>query len=681
MPGKPQAPDLPAPSLQRAGDVAGGRLFRARAAMDRTPRHRVSGSPTRRHARLPGIHRRARTLGTDHSGRLEGARPDRLVRWEGRRRSHSSERAVRRGWRGALRLPQIRRLPSRQRRGRRRALRAGDARGAGQRDPRCRGRRRCCVHGRRARAAHRRNPGRRAEATSQCLRRAAYRGAHHVPATRRAGALLRSVGRRAHAPRYPRGRQTLGRQRTHRAPHAPRRGRIRRDALFDPARRRPVCRRAGATRPLPRGGQLRRRAPDTRTHARSTPACRVAATDSGAYGAGLRCIHRGPLHGARGTQRGAEGSWPRGQPRRLRRPGAPRPRHAGLCPYQQRRHPRHQGHDRSVQHGAAAARRDRDGSRRATVARGHRVARVRHPGGRGLHRRDRPHFGQRARARRWQGRRSGNHGMKPVVLAKSVEVPVYGGKAAQLAAAIRAGLPVPGGVALSFGFVDAVVAGWPTAIRELTGVCATLDGPVAVRSSAVGEDSETASFAGQHLTCLNVRPSPPALADAVRAIWQSARAEAALAYRRRLGLSREPRMGVVVQELVDANCAGVLFTRNPFDGVDEIVIEASWGLGESIVAGLVTPDRFRLSHEGAVLERTLGTKDIAVRVLPEGGTYEAEVPAELVRALCLDDAWLRELHELAMRCEETFGGTQDLEWAFAGGTLYLLQRRAVTSAM
>jgi pyruvate, water dikinase len=271
--------------------------------------------------------------------------------------------------------------------------------------------------------------------------------------------------------------------------------------------------------------------------------------------------------------------------------------------------------------------------------------------------------------------------MRPVALAEGVEESAYGGKAAQLAAAIRDDLPVPGGVALPTGFVDAVIAGRPGTIRELAEICATLGCPVAVRSSAVGEDSETASFAGQHLTCLNIRPSPPALAEAVRAIWQSAHSESALAYRRRLGLSREPRIGVVVQELVVADCAGVLFTRNPFDGVDEIVIEASWGFGESIVAGLVTPDRFRLSREGTVLERTPGTKDLAVRVLPEGGTYEAEIPAELVRTLCLDDARLRELHVLARRCEKTFSGTQDLEWAFAGGTLYLLQRRAVTRGL
>jgi pyruvate,water dikinase len=268
--------------------------------------------------------------------------------------------------------------------------------------------------------------------------------------------------------------------------------------------------------------------------------------------------------------------------------------------------------------------------------------------------------------------------MRPVSLAEGIEESAYGGKAAQLAAAIRAGLPVPGGVALPSGFVDAVAAHQPGAIRELAKLCAALRSPVAVRSSAVGEDSETASFAGQHLTCLNVRPSLPSLADAVRRIWQSARSESAFAYRRRLGLSRELQIGVVVQKLVDADCAGVLFTRNPFDGADEIVIEAGWGLGESVVAGLITPDRFRISREGTVLECTSGTKDIAVRILPEGGTRETEVPAELVRTLCLDDGRLRELHTLAMRCETTFGGNQDLEWAFAGDTLYLLQRRAVT---
>jgi pyruvate, water dikinase len=138
-------------------------------------------------------------------------------------------------------------------------------------------------------------------------------------------------------------------------------------------------------------------------------------------------------------------------------------------------------------------------------------------------------------------------------------------------------------------------------------------------------------------------------------------------------------MAVVVQELVDADCAGVLFSRNPINGSDELVIEAAWGLGEAVVAGLVTPDRFRLRRDGAVVERIEGVKDVAVRIDPDGGTRQTEVRAEAARALCLDDAQLTALHALAQRCEEVFGGSQDLEWAFAGDRLYLLQRRTLTA--
>jgi pyruvate,water dikinase len=202
--------------------------------------------------------------------------------------------------------------------------------------------------------------------------------------------------------------------------------------------------------------------------------------------------------------------------------------------------------------------------------------------------------------------------------------------------------------------------------------------PRAARSSAVGEDSAVASFAGQHLTCLNVC-SPGALVEAVRAIFASARSESALAYRRRLGVEDEPRIGVVVQELVLADRAGVLFSRNPVTGAEEIVIEASWGLGEAVVAGLVTPDRFRLNPDGAVLERAIGMKDVAVRAAPDGGTWETPVAASLSRASCLDDSDLERLWQLAARCEEVFGAGQDLEWAFAGDRLHLLQRRPVTA--
>lgn len=267
--------------------------------------------------------------------------------------------------------------------------------------------------------------------------------------------------------------------------------------------------------------------------------------------------------------------------------------------------------------------------------------------------------------------------MSVVPLAEARDEAALGGKAVQLGAALRAGLPVPPGVALAAGLVEAVAAGDPEARAELEGIGALVSGPVAVRSSAVGEDSAEASFAGQHLTQLNVR-DPAGLAEAVAAVWASARSEAALAYRLRLGIEGQPRTGVVVQRLLDPEVAGVLFTRNPLDGADERVVEASWGLGEAVVAGRVIPDRFRIARDGTVLERTPGWKPVALRPSASGGTVEEPVPAGLVEQLCLDDRRLAELHGLASRCEDSFGPGRDLEWAFAGHTVYLLQCRAVT---
>ncbi|WP_437675352.1 PEP/pyruvate-binding domain-containing protein [Sorangium sp. So ce131] len=253
----------------------------------------------------------------------------------------------------------------------------------------------------------------------------------------------------------------------------------------------------------------------------------------------------------------------------------------------------------------------------------------------------------------------------------------FGGKAAQLGRARRSGLPVPPGWAASAGFVERVVAGDEAAVGRLVEAFVELDGPVAVRSSGVGEDGAAASFAGQHATELNVR-GREALLEAVHKVHRSARTEAALAYRRRLGLPPEPRLGVVVQRLVHAECAGVLFTRHPTTGADERVIEAAWGLGEAVVAGLVTPDSYRVARGGRVLERRPGEKDLAIVWSEAGGTEEVPVEAERVGALCLDDARLAALDALAAACEAAFGGTQDIEWAFAGDRLYLLQRRAIT---
>jgi hypothetical protein len=122
-----------------------------------------------------------------------------------------------------------------------------------------------------------------------------------------------------------------------------------------------------------------------------------------------------------------------------------------------------------------------------------------------------------------------------------------------------------------------------------------------------------------------------------------------------------------------------MFTENPVTNADERLIEASWGLGEAVVAGLVVPDHFRLDRSGQVLERKVGRKRIAIRALPNGGTFEQPVPPAQVSQLCLDDAQLAALGELALQCEKVYGPRRDIEWAFQDGTLYLLQCRAITT--
>jgi Pyruvate phosphate dikinase, AMP/ATP-binding domain/Cyclic nucleotide-binding domain len=264
-----------------------------------------------------------------------------------------------------------------------------------------------------------------------------------------------------------------------------------------------------------------------------------------------------------------------------------------------------------------------------------------------------------------------------VPLEEAHDESLFGSKAVGLGEAARSGLPLPPGVALSGAVVEAVAGGEKQAIEDVDKLVRPLGSPLAVRSSAVDEDGAEASFAGQHMTLLNV-PGAEAVPEALREIWWSANSDSAITYRQRVGLFRRPSVGVVVQSLLDPDSAGVMFTRNPINGADERVIEASWGLGEAVVAGMVIPDNFRLDRSGQVLERTAGLKKIAIRKLPEGGTFEEKLSPEQAEQLCLDDAQLADLHRLASRCEEVYGPARDIEWAFAEGQLYLLQCRAIT---
>ena len=123
-----------------------------------------------------------------------------------------------------------------------------------------------------------------------------------------------------------------------------------------------------------------------------------------------------------------------------------------------------------------------------------------------------------------------------------------------------------------------------------------------------------------------------------------------------------------------------MFTRNPVNGADERLIEASWGLGEVVVQGRVIPDHFRLDPSGTVLEQVAGLKKVALRTLPEGGTEEEAVAPERMEQPCVDATGLAQLHALATKCDEVYGPGRDIEWAICGGELFLLQCRAITSA-
>jgi pyruvate,water dikinase len=254
-----------------------------------------------------------------------------------------------------------------------------------------------------------------------------------------------------------------------------------------------------------------------------------------------------------------------------------------------------------------------------------------------------------------------------------------GGKGLSLGRMAAAGLPVPPGFVVtteayrrSAGTID------PDLRATIADAYARLGGgPAAVRSSATAEDAAETSFAGQQLTVLGVE-GIDAVIEAVERCWKSLHADRAVAYRAKQGVDESGlAMAAVVQQLVPAEVAGVLFTRDPLDPAGAMMlVEASWGLGEAVVSGRVTPDRFRLSRDtGAVLDRRPGDK--AVRITPAG---EEPVPDADRHRLCLDDAALSQLADLGRRVEAFSGDARDIEWASAGGRFYLLQARPITVA-
>ncbi|MEV4008967.1 PEP/pyruvate-binding domain-containing protein [Nonomuraea angiospora] len=272
-----------------------------------------------------------------------------------------------------------------------------------------------------------------------------------------------------------------------------------------------------------------------------------------------------------------------------------------------------------------------------------------------------------------------------------------GGKAGALGTLLRAGLPVPDGFVVSYAAYRAAVrdldlgeADDPGAMRpaiEARPVHASLidalgraldelgDPPVAVRSSAANEDTGHASAAGQHESFLAVR-GVGEVADAVRACWASLYSPRAIDYRRDDRPSDDPAMAVIVQRHLDAEVSGVMFTPADPHGTTEI--EASWGLGPSIVGGTVTPDAYRVAEDGSVT-RTIADKRTR---LDRHGTQLVvrDVPAPARDRPAIGDATATRLAKLGGEIAAVLGGPQDIEWAIVGGHTWILQARPVTAA-
>lgn len=294
-----------------------------------------------------------------------------------------------------------------------------------------------------------------------------------------------------------------------------------------------------------------------------------------------------------------------------------------------------------------------------------------------------------------------------------------GGKGMSLAKMLSAGLPVPGGFHVTTAAYRRFVAenglqsqimqalegtspadpdALEAASRRICGLFAAGDTPpevaaavlaayaalsdaaVAVRSSATAEDLPGASFAGQQETYLNIRGADAVLA-AVKKCWASLWTARAIAYRLNNQIDQASvALAVVVQELVFADAAGIMFTANPVNGKrDELVVNAAWGLGEAVVSGVVTPDTITVQKAtGRVLRREIAEKAL-MTIRTAQGTGEVAVPAAQQKQAVLTDAQTAELARLGVRIEQFYGMPMDVEWALAGGRYAIVQARPITA--
>lgn len=258
-----------------------------------------------------------------------------------------------------------------------------------------------------------------------------------------------------------------------------------------------------------------------------------------------------------------------------------------------------------------------------------------------------------------------------------------GGKGLGLGLMIQAGLPVPDGFCICSPvhrqYRGKLLSSLPHLKEQILKAYYTLGkGKVAVRSSATSEDGAAASFAGQQETFLNIEGNE-SLCQAIEDCWNSLASERARAYRRQQGIEEDSMaMAVVVQRLIDAEVAGVMFTVNPLDPQGKtMLVEASYGLGESVVSGRVMPDRFQLEiGTGKILGEQIAVK---TEMLTANGPAKVALPQQSIP--CLHPDQLASLEALGREVERFYQGPRDVEWAFYRGKFWLLQARPITTAV
>ena len=316
-------------------------------------------------------------------------------------------------------------------------------------------------------------------------------------------------------------------------------------------------------------------------------------------------------------------------------------------------------------------------------------------------------------------------GIRPIAELRKADVAFAGGKGANLGELTSAGLPVPPGFVVGApAYAKFVTAGGlrdriearladldvddsaalEAAAKEVRAMveaepvppeisdairqayedaAGATHVPAAVRSSATAEDTEAASFAGMNETFLNIRGADGVL-DAVRRCWSSLFGARTVFYRAKRGFGQaDMDIAVVVQRQIDARRAGVMFTIDPATGAtDRLVIEGSFGLGESVVGGTVSPDRYVVEKETlAILAREIHPKAAAIEALPDGGTRVRQLSHEESLRSTLSDDEVRAVAELGRTVEAHYGSPQDTEWAIdADEKIWMLQSRPVTAA-